>query len=204
MGKLNLPKIVGALGIGALVGFATLPLVKGKEKTLENRAIVAQETAPRYETREPKQEYQIQKKAEQRQDNKYSYLTEQFINAMITEESHGNPRAESRVGARGLMQLMEATWKEETKKLYGKTSPFSEAYNPKINREVGESYCRTISDFCSKYHPDWQNLSDREKQSLITAAYNGGIGRLRQKNFDIREMPYETRNHVRKVMRHIR
>jgi len=39
------------------------------------------------------------------------------------------------------------------------------------------------------------------KLALILSAYNGGITRLRNNNYDINKMPRETRNYVKKVMK---
>lgn len=126
-------------------------------------------------------------------------ISEDYIEDIITIESAGNPRAKSRVGARGLMQIMPATWEEETRKLYGKPLDFDLTFNPKINREVGIHYLNTIESYLSKRVDNWNKLSVDKKQELIAAAYNGGMGRVVRYNGDIRKMPLESRRYVEKI-----
>ena len=112
---------------------------------------------------------------------------------VIHQESRGNPKATSNKGAGGLMQIMPATWTEVTKKLYGKSLPFSQAYNPEINKKVGEYYLKWIQSQLKK-------MMGREPTiEQILAAYNRGIGRLKQCRYDWTKMPPESRNYVKKI-----
>lgn len=84
-----------------------------------------------------------------------SGLKVKLVNAMIATESHGDPSAISRAGARGLMQLMP-----DTAAIYG----VSNAFDPQQNVSGG---CRYMHDLLVRYH---------ENVPLALAAYNAGPG----------------------------
>jgi len=75
--------------------------------------------------------------------------------AMVQAESHGNPRAVSPAGARGLMQLLPGT-----ARAYGVTDPFD-----RWQSLVGGT--RYLHDLLSRYHGNVK---------LAVAAYNAGPG----------------------------
>lgn len=118
--------------------------------------------------------------------------------SLIRQESVFNPLAQSRVGARGLMQLMPATAKRMRRSVRDK-----HLVNPKINIELGTKY--------------FKGLLKRYDNNLVyvLAAYNAGEGRVdRWKNgyFDsdasilknIEAIPFlETRNYVKLIFRNI-
>jgi soluble lytic murein transglycosylase-like protein len=82
-------------------------------------------------------------------------LNPKLVEAVIRAESEGNPRAMSRVGARGLMQLMPATAER-----FG--VPFHRLFDPAQNLEAGTRYLSWLID----QFPD-----DLAK---VLAAYNAG------------------------------
>ena len=98
-----------------------------------------------------------------------------LVQAVIQVESNYRPRARSRKGAMGLMQLMPATARE-----YRVRNPF----DPKSNIEAGIKHLKS--------------LIDRFGVELGLAAYNAGEGAIRKFNgFP----PYrETRNYVSKIL----
>ncbi|GMR09074.1 MAG: hypothetical protein BMS9Abin26_2087 [Gammaproteobacteria bacterium] len=101
-----------------------------------------------------------------------------LIKAVIHVESCFNPKAISRAGAVGLMQLMPATAKR-----YG----VRDRYNPTQNIRGGVKYLKYLK---SLYRNDLR---------FMLAAYNAGEGAVKKYN-DI--PPYkETRNYVKRVMR---
>lgn len=110
-----------------------------------------------------------------------------LIKAVIDAESSFNPGAVSRAGAKGLMQLMDATGQS-----LGVTNPF----DPVQNIEGGTRY---LSNLLVKYNGN---------ASTALAAYNAGPGRLDRlgiKNDDdlmakLHMLPAETQQYVRKVM----
>jgi soluble lytic murein transglycosylase-like protein len=82
-------------------------------------------------------------------------VSPQLVRAIISVESHGDPSAISRAGARGLMQLMP-----ETSATYGSANPF----DPGSNVAAGTRYLR---DLLARYGND---------VTLAVAAYNAGPG----------------------------
>lgn len=106
-------------------------------------------------------------------------IDEKLIQAVIATESCYNPRAVSRVGAKGLMQLMP-----ETAAMLGVDDPF----DPEQNIAGGVRYLRMMLD-----------EFDQNKK-LALAAYNAGPQAVHKYGDSI--PPYrETRNYVRKIMK---
>jgi hypothetical protein len=117
----------------------------------------------------------------------------EWYEKIITQESAGKSRATSHKDARGLMQIMEPTWKEWTKKMYGTELDFEMAYNPEINKKVGVTYLGWIQDTLRKW------MGEEPSVEHILAAYNGGIGRLRKNKYDVWHMPEETKNYIERI-----
>lgn len=123
-------------------------------------------------------------------DNAIKYVSdkygveEEFIKAVIKQESAFNPNAVSRSGAQGLMQLMPSTAKS-----LGVENPF----NVLDNIDGGTRYLKRLME-----------AFDGNKE-LALSAYNGGIGRMNRLGVDtvqeISKMPRETENYVSKVMK---
>lgn len=118
-----------------------------------------------------------------------------IIISLIRQESAFNPEAESRVGAKGLMQLMPATAKRFNRRVRS-----AHLGKPEINVEIGTKYLR--------------QLVERYDGNLIyaLASYNAGenrIDRWRKEIFrsddplaTIESIPYEeTRNYVKLIYR---
>ncbi len=82
-----------------------------------------------------------------------------LVKAIIMAESGYNPRAISKKGAKGLMQLMPLTAKS-----YG----VEDAFDPKNNIRAGVAYFRTL---LNQFNGD---------ERLALAAYNAGSKRVRQ------------------------
>jgi len=101
-----------------------------------------------------------------------------LVKAMIQVESQGNPRAVSRRGARGLMQLMP-----EVIKAYQLADPFE----PLANMRAGVR------------HLNYLLLEFSGNLSLALAAYNAGPGTVRQYG-GIPPLA-ETREYVRSILR---
>lgn len=126
--------------------------------------------APKGRTSVANLDHQIRKAAR-------SYaLDPALIKAVIHVESHFNPNAISRVGARGLMQIMPGT---------GEQYDVQNLFNPKENIRAGSQH---LSYLLKKYN---YNLD------LALAAYNAGEARITQYGG---VPPYkETQDYVRKV-----
>lgn len=111
-----------------------------------------------------------------------------FTESLEDTESSGNPLAISPKGAKGLRQIMDATFKEFA-------DPGDDPFDPEDSRKVSDRYL--------------QYLSDRfDSPELVLAAYNGGPGYIKklQKEYgpdfdNIRPHLYdETRNYVDSVL----
>jgi Transglycosylase SLT domain len=101
-----------------------------------------------------------------------------LIVAVIRAESNGFPRAVSRKGARGLMQLMPAT----ARRLGVKS-----AFDPRENIRAGAAYLAELAERFGETNAD-----------LILAAYNAGEHAVEEHGG---VPPYrETRNYVRRVL----
>jgi soluble lytic murein transglycosylase-like protein len=101
-----------------------------------------------------------------------------LLHAMVRVESAYNPRAISKKGAQGLMQLMPATANR-----YG----VSNSYDPKQNLEGGARYLR---DLLVEFEYDIR---------LALAAYNAGENAVKRYGNNIPPYP-ETINYVDKVL----
>ncbi len=126
-----------------------------------------------------------------------------LVHAIIRQESNYSPTAVSRVGARGLMQLMPATAKQVAGRL-GLTHADSRlTAEPSYNIQLGQAYLATVLD---QFNGDYV---------LAIASYNAGPGRVRQWLRDygdpgtdiegwltwIEQIPFsETRNYVQRVL----
>ena len=113
-----------------------------------------------------------------------------LANAVLQQESGGNPNAVSSAGARGLMQLMPGTQRDPG---FGVAPARDDS--PEENVRVGRDYLRAMLD---RYGGD---------QTLALAAYNAGPGRVDQalqaaggnRVAAIARLPAETRNYVQQV-----
>ncbi len=101
-----------------------------------------------------------------------------LLHAMVKVESAYNPRAVSKRGAQGLMQLMPATASR-----YG----VDDSYDPKQNLEGGARY---LSDLLREFEFDLR---------LALAAYNAGENAVRRYGNTIPPFP-ETVDYVDKVL----
>lgn len=101
-----------------------------------------------------------------------------LIHAVIEQESNYRPRAQSKKGARGLMQLMPATARQ-----YGVRN----SYDPKSNLDAGVRHLK--------------DLLKRLDLPVALAAYNAGEGTI-QRYGGLPPFP-ETRNYVSSILRRI-
>lgn len=105
-------------------------------------------------------------------------LPPQWIRAVIAVESGGDPRAVSRAGAMGLMQVMPGTWAE----LRAAHGLGSDPFDPRDNILGGTAYLRA--------------MYDRFGSPGFLAAYNAGPGRYTEHLATGRPLPRETRDYV--------
>lgn len=123
-------------------------------------------------------------------------LDPNLVRALILQESYYNPKAKSRVGATGLMQLMPPTAKEHAGKL---RIPFglSRLESPDVNIRLGTFHLKMLIDMF------------RGNTYFAVASYNAGQGNVLKwrraaprKPVDefLESIPFsETRNYVKRV-----
>jgi membrane-bound lytic murein transglycosylase F len=87
-----------------------------------------------------------------------------LIAAMIHQESNFNPRAESWMGAKGLMQLIP-----QTAQSYGA----SDIFNPEENIMAGSKYLQWLDNYWEKYVQD-----STERKKFVMASFNAGQGHV--------------------------
>jgi len=104
-------------------------------------------------------------------------VNEAVLNAVVTAESAYDPKAVSKAGAVGLMQLMPATAER-----YGTT----DRYNPQDNVYAGTRYLRDL-------------LKQFQDTQLALAAYHAGENNVIKYGYKIPPFK-ETQKYVRKVM----
>lgn len=123
-------------------------------------------------------------------------VPQSVIYAVIQQESRFDASAESRVGARGLMQIMEITsdWIDKKRNLDSKS--WNDMFDPEKNIDYGVWLLKYLFDL----YGDWDT---------VYAAYNAGFNKvnswLKDSNYSsdgvhLDFIPYEeTDNYVKKV-----
>lgn len=172
------------------INYTPVPIVQeaNLEKIVEEKIIFNE---PKVETRESIADYinEIYKTLQVP-----DYISKKFIKKIIKKESDNYTHAVSPVGAKGLMQLMQEAWESVDRKNY-----HTYVFDSKANIEAGVKYFLHLDKYLENNYPNWSNLSSGEKRGLISAAYNGGIGRLEKRNWEIEYMPEETQKYVKDV-----
>lgn len=127
-------------------------------------------------------------------------MIDSLIPHIIQVESGGDPNAVSSKGAVGLMQITPVVFKEfkeescfgDTRDGWVKQLDFHDIRGNANNIFIGTWYLNRL-----KFH----YLKDRYTVERLLAAYNGGITRLRNVDYDVSKMPRETQRYVEKVMK---
>ncbi|MDA3873879.1 MAG: lytic transglycosylase domain-containing protein [Kiritimatiellae bacterium] len=118
--------------------------------------------------------------------------TDLLIDAIIQIESRGDPTRVGSVGERGLMQIRESTWKEVTERHFDAPVPFSRAFEPDLNREVGRLYLGRLQQYLYDYKDHWRS----DLRSLLLASYNAGPEKVRASGFDLRKLPLSVQSYA--------
>jgi len=116
-------------------------------------------------------------------------LDPSFVSAVIYSESHFNADSVSRVGARGLMQIMPATGASIARNIGDDSYSPDKLFNPETNIRYGSWYLRYLLD------------NYQEDPSAALAGYNGG-GAVGDRYVVSREagIPRETQNYIKTVL----
>ncbi len=117
------------------------------------------------------------------------YLSKGFIRSQIWAESRDYSNAVGNDGERGLMQLSFGAWNQVEKE----EDFYEMAFDPKKNIDVGIKYDLWVNDYLEKWHSDWNNQSPSEKRKLLVAGYNIGVGRLKELEWNMEEIPARTK-----------
>ena len=127
-------------------------------------------------------------------------LDPHLVLAMVAAESGGNERAVSQAGARGLLQLMLPTAKEQASKLRLPEPDADALLDGDLSLKLGTAYFRYLMD---RFDGD---------EVFAIAAYNAGptaVRRWGRRALDVSSMDVidregypETRAHVRRVLRY--
>lgn len=122
------------------------------------------------------------------------YITREFIRSLGIIESEDYPKAISEAGAKGWGQIVKDTWSSVDDSNYEKN-----VFNLEKNIEVTMKYLLSLDNEFGDLYFHWDKLPDNKKIELIAAAYNGGIGRLREVGWNIEKMSQETRDYFPKI-----
>lgn len=127
-------------------------------------------------------------------------VPENLVYAVIRTESSFNPKAVSRAGAVGLMQMMPSTFRWLTDDILAEGLEDDALYDPEVNIRYGTYYLRRMYD----RYGDWETA---------LASYNAGSGNVDDWLLDpvltdwrghliAQKIPFEeTRNYVKKVVK---
>jgi soluble lytic murein transglycosylase-like protein len=118
-----------------------------------------------------------------------------LVDSVIQIESRGDPRSVGANGERGLMQIKSGTWSDTTRRLYGRSIPFSRAFEPKLNRKVGTAYLAQLHEFLQENRGHWR----ADERSLLLACYNAGPGAVERAGFNLRKLSDSTRDYVERA-----
>jgi len=124
------------------------------------------------------------------------YITPKFVRCLIEHESGNDKYAISKVGAKGLGQIMEATWYEVGERNYNKN-----AFIPEINIRATIKYLCLLDRKISNIPSNWKELADEKKLEIISAAYNGGLRKLKGVGWDVNKMKEETQKYFPYILK---
>lgn len=115
--------------------------------------------------------------------------------AYLTQvESSNNPLAHNKEsGARGLTQITPIAWKDLVRvypEKYAGIDYESNIFDPNTAYEAGNDYLKIVKGYLKHYGME-------ESIENMLAAYNWGIGNLRDKG--IEKAPKETRDYITKI-----
>lgn len=172
---------------------AVVPMYLAVRRAFPELATVEQDNAPQHFIR---MYYPIRYEDAIRKYSEKAGVDPYLAMGLILQESYYEPKAKSRVGATGLMQLMQPTAREISARL---RVPFGAARleNPEVNIQLGTYYLKTLINTFGGSIP------------LTVASYNGGQGNVmrwrraaptRPLDEFLESIPFpETRNYVKRV-----
>lgn len=118
-----------------------------------------------------------------------------LVESVVLIESGGRAHTVGSKGERGLMQIMEATWRATTREHFGREISFRRAFEPELNRQVGTAYLAKLHQFIQDNRDRWQS----DERSLLLACYNAGPQRVAKAGFNLRKLPASTQDYVKRA-----
>lgn len=124
----------------------------------------------------------------------------EWFKAQAIAESALNPRARSAVGAKGIMQIMPATYVE----IRQANPHFMDIDNPRWNIAAGIYYDRGL-------YRSWEGMPDEDRLMMAFASYNAGLGGMQRAARRVPDKPVrrwvqvekyaprETRHYVKRI-----
>ena len=122
------------------------------------------------------------------------HSAELLVQSIIQIESQGNPRMVGSKGERGLMQIMEGTWRDVSGSIYGDPVSFTKAFDPEINTQVGKAYLSQLQRVLFTHKARW----NADFRSLLLASYNAGPYRVARAGYDLGKLPKSTQDYVKR------
>jgi soluble lytic murein transglycosylase-like protein len=191
--KMKAAALATALGTSAALG------IHSGEKDDEISHLKSHPTVA-YNAPDPaKDPINFQKKAEEKPVQVVSQpqAVKPFIDISIIAdiESGNDPEATNDTGATGLCQIRSDTWKDETKKIFGKILSHSKAKNPELNKMVANHYYNvTLPKYLEAYEVP-------VNYATILASYNYGITHVTNLYRDYgdewaKHLPKETKDYI--------
>ena len=193
-------RLLRTVGTLLIAGYSLLELMPGQTMSIKESSALERKVETRQIQNNQLNSYTPKIKFDFNEDEKQELklvINQKFIDNIIYIESKNNPRAVSKKGAKGVMQLKKIAWDDvENVFDYNKW-----VFDPIINKMVGKKYLWKLEEYCKKYHPKWDNLNLNEKRDCIAAGYNLGPTRLKKISWNIPKAPEETQLYVKELRR---
>lgn len=198
------PLQIAALAIlGGLMVFAAVSFLDASAAQQQLDSLLKQREDARLQHEKDVGYYVQMRRASGYEDSLLAYAKEfqvdySFLSAVIARESHYDARAQSGVGARGLMQVMEDTGSWIAQRLGVRDYSYESLYDPDLNIRFGAWYINYLSAhfagdpvmIASAYHAGLNNVK-------LWALNRGEDG----KTIALGQIPMDnTRDYVQKVM----
>ncbi len=196
-------KVFGALVLGALALLLAFSFLRYSSEQAQLEALRAERLAQE-QAHDKELGYYVQMRRVSgydefiRQYAQEFQVDRSFISAIIARESHYDPNAESRVGARGLMQIMQDTGEWISGRLAVRPYSYDRLLEPELNIRFGAWYLSYLS---SQFNGN---------PVMIASAYHAGANNVKlwalnhaqdQKTLRVDQIPTDdTKDYVQKVM----
>lgn len=202
-GGLSPIRVAALAVIGALAIFAAVSFLDASAAQQQLDALRQQREDARLQHEKDVGYYVQMRRASGYEDSVRAYADEyqvdySFLSAIIARESHYDARAQSSVGARGLMQIMEDTGTWIAERVGVRDYTYERLYDPDLNIRFGAWYINYLSAhfggnpvmIASAYHAGLNNV----KLWALNRADDG-------RTISAEQIPMDnTRDYVQKVM----